>query len=117
LRTLIAKITFDSLGGTTGTIQPVTLNKMKSIMAHILPNPFSTKIEYSLDKPATVKIRVFDMQGKIVRQILNDKLDIGHYSTTWNSCNDAGQKVSRATYIVNIDVDGTSLSKHLFIVN
>ena len=112
----IAKLTFD-LSGTTGTIQPMALKKIKTAIANILPNPFSTKIQYSLDKPAMVSIRVIDMQGRIVRTITKTKMNIGHYTTTWNSCNDAGQRVGNASYIVNVEINGQSISKALFMVN
>jgi hypothetical protein len=112
----IAKLTFD-LSGTTGSVSPMALKKIKTSIAHILPNPFSTKIEYSLEKPAMVIIRVIDMQGKIVRTLSNTKMGIGHYATTWNSCNDAGQRVGNASYIVNVEINGQSISKALFMVN
>lgn len=112
----ITKLTFD-MSGPTGTIQPIALKKIKTSIANILPNPFSTKIEYTIDKPAMVSIRVIDMQGRIVRTITNTKMNIGHYTTMWNSCNDAGQRVGNASYIVNVEINGQSISKALFMVN
>jgi hypothetical protein len=112
----IAKLTFD-LSGTTGNIQPMALKKIKTVVANIYPNPFATKIEYSIAKLALVRIRVFNLQGKIMRTVSNSMMGIGHYSTTWNFCNDAGQRVGNAPYIVNVEIDGKSISKSLFIVN
>jgi hypothetical protein len=111
----IAKLTFDLSG--TGTISPMALKKIKTSIANILPNPFSTKIEYTLDKPGMVTIRVIDMQGRIVRTLADTKMNTGHYTTFWNACSDAGLRVSNASYIVNVVIDGQSVSKTLYIVN
>jgi hypothetical protein len=112
----IVKLTFD-LSGTTGAIQPGAIKKIKTTIANILPNPFSTRIEYTIDKPAMVSIRVIDMQGRIVRTITKTMMNIGQYTTTWNARDDAGQKVGNASYIVNVEINGQSVSKSLFIVN
>jgi hypothetical protein len=44
-------------------------------------------------------------------------MNIGRYTTTWNACNDAGLRVGNASYIVNVVINGQSVSKSLFIVN
>jgi hypothetical protein len=110
----IAKITFQL--GSTGTMQPIDIQKIKMAIASIMPNPFSTKIEYTLEKPAMVSVRVFDMQGKAIRTMVNAREEAGSHSLAWNTCDDAGQRVSNASYIVNVVIDGKSISKTLFIV-
>jgi hypothetical protein len=112
----IAKLTF-SVSGTTGIIQPMVLKNIKSAIANIYPNLFSARIEYSVDKPAMVKIQALDMLGRVVRTITNARMDSGHYSTKWDFCNDAGFKVGKGTYIVNVEISGQRISKSLFVVN
>jgi hypothetical protein len=113
----ITKITFDSLNNATRVTPREAGGKLKAVMAAIFPNPFSTRIQYSLDKAAAVKIRVFDMQGRTVRTLLNSRMDAGSHTTGWNACDDAGKRVSNGSYLVNIEAGGQAISQKLFIVN
>jgi hypothetical protein len=116
----ITKLTFDSIPKPSDAVsRPVVYGSrgITPIVMTIFQNQLSTRIEYTVDKPALVRIRVFDMQGKVVRIISDGEMNVGHYSITWNSCDDGGQKVSDAPYIVNVEIDGKAISRNLFVVN
>ncbi len=66
------------------------------------PNPFSqgTTIRYSLDKPDSVSIEIFDLQGKRVKTIMSNKPHSnGEYTIEWNGTNDRGGRVEAGVYI------------------
>lgn len=50
------------------------------------PNPFnpSTNIKFDLPKSSFVRLSVFDILGKEVASLVNEKLDAGSYSFQWN---------------------------------
>lgn len=51
------------------------------------PNPFNptTKIKFDLPKSTDVKISVFDVTGKEVSVLVNEKLQAGTYQTEWDA--------------------------------
>ncbi len=53
----------------------------------IHPNPFnsSTTIKYSLPTPQRVTISIFDISGRLVEKLYNDRQRAGHQSLVWNA--------------------------------
>jgi len=53
------------------------------------PNPFnpSTTIKFEVPKSSFVKITVFDISGKEIETLINEKLQAGTYQTEWNGSN------------------------------
>ena len=51
------------------------------------PNPFNstTIIQYQIHKSSNVKLIVYDVQGKEVKNLINEKLSSGIYSYDWNA--------------------------------
>jgi len=68
------------------------------------PNPFnpSTTIEYQVPKQTTVKINIYDINGQLVKELLNEEKNTGNYSTVWNGKNNAGNTVASGTYFYQI---------------
>ncbi|MFC1570099.1 DUF362 domain-containing protein, partial [bacterium] len=50
------------------------------------PNPFNptTHIEYHLDMPANVQIMVYNIQGELIRTLVNARQTSGQYLATWD---------------------------------
>lgn len=53
------------------------------------PNPFNpaTKIGFSLPKSSAVKLKVFDISGREVSELINSRLQAGTYEYEWNAAN------------------------------
>ena len=73
---------------------------------HIFPSPFAAgsgtaAIEYYLENSSEVTIRIFTMEGRPVREILNavSKSQGLHYEDTWNGRNESGQAVRSGIYL------------------
>jgi hypothetical protein len=51
------------------------------------PNPFNpvTTISFGLKSPAAVSLRIFDVSGKLVRVLVEEKRDVGHFEETWDA--------------------------------
>ena len=51
------------------------------------PNPFNpaTKISFSLPESGNVKLTVFDILGKEVSTIVNEKMNAGYFTADWNA--------------------------------
>lgn len=68
------------------------------------PNPFnpSTTISYQLDKADKVKMLIFDMNGKLVSELVNEEQRIGYYTVTWDGKNINGNPVASGIYFLTL---------------
>lgn len=51
------------------------------------PNPFNptTTIKYDIPKNTFVKIKVYDITGKLISDLVNSKMEPGSYEVNWNA--------------------------------
>ena len=66
-----------------------------NLMAYPNPSDGSSKIKYSVDAVAQVKIVVYDMQGKQINVLADKKQEAGVYTIDWNNSN-----LAKGTYII-----------------
>ena len=67
-----------------------------------LPNPFNpiTTIRYDVPAPgADVNISVYDVTGRLVRELVKEHRGAGEWSVQWNGDNDRGQGVASGVYL------------------
>ena len=65
------------------------------------PNPFNpvTTIEFELPEATVVRLEVFDMMGRRVATLVDQRLGAGRHQTRWDARNDAGSPVASGVYI------------------
>jgi hypothetical protein len=68
------------------------------------PNPFnpSTIIEYQITQPGNVKIDVYDVTGRLVKELINEQINAGKYSVVWNGKDNFGNSVASGNYFYQI---------------
>jgi hypothetical protein len=64
------------------------------------PNPFnpSTKINFALTKAENVSIKIYDITGREVITLVNEKMNAGKYTTDWQGINSGGVKIASGVY-------------------
>lgn len=64
------------------------------------PNPFNsvTNIQFNLSEPVNVNLKIYDMLGKELTTLVNENLNSGSYSISWDATNSKGNPVSIGTY-------------------
>jgi hypothetical protein len=69
------------------------------------PNPFTseTTIEYYIAEFSHVSIKVFDMQGRIIRILDDSDKNKGFFRTTWDGRNENGNAVNSGVYFYRIE--------------
>ena len=72
------------------------------------PNPFGqgTSIEYRLPAPAHVRITIFDLAGRRVRNLVDDPMPLGPHAKFWDGRTEGGQKAGSGTYVIKLSLDG-----------
>jgi hypothetical protein len=68
------------------------------------PNPFnpSTEIAYDLPEPSEVNVEIFDLLGKHVRTLVNQRQAAGRYAVSWDGRDDNNLLVSNGVFIYQL---------------
>ncbi|MFL3050502.1 MAG: T9SS type A sorting domain-containing protein [Candidatus Neomarinimicrobiota bacterium] len=82
------------------------------------PNPFNptTLISYDLPEQNVVRLAVYDILGKRVRSLVNQKMDAGAHTSFWDGTDDSGEIVGGGVYFYTLQTnDFIQTRKMLFI--
>lgn len=83
------------------------------------PNPFKTQtaIRYSLPAQAKVSLKIYDISGKIIRNLVDEDKSSGVYTAHWNGRDDKGNVVSAGVYFYRLETGKFTAIKKLLIVD
>jgi hypothetical protein len=75
------------------------------------PNPFnpSTIIQFTVPSSpggSRVTLAVYDIKGRLVKRLVDGRLEPGLHRTAWDGRDDRGMKVASGVYLARITVDG-----------
>jgi hypothetical protein len=73
------------------------------VIASVSPNPFvdNSSIRYKLDETAQVNISVYNADGKLMKVLVDKKLNAGTYSQSWN-----GSDLTKGAYLIQVTKNG-----------
>ena len=82
------------------------------------PNPFATTttIRFDLPEASRVELRVYDVQGRNVKTIVNGTLAAGTHNMTWNGRNDQGNPMASGIYFCGLKAAGHNLMKRMLLM-
>jgi len=88
-----------------------------AVSSFAAPNPFNpeTSISYSLRNQGTVSVRIYAVNGQLVRSLREEFANPGTYEVRWNGTDDSGRHVRSGIYFVNV-VQGASQSNTKVVV-
>ena len=94
------------------------LNPTQFQLLQNFPNPFNptTTITYDLPEQSSVKLTVFDIQGKEVMMLQNAAKPPGNYEVLWNGFDQQGNQVSTGVYFARLQTgDYSKTIKMLYL--
>lgn len=70
------------------------------------PNPFnlSTNIQYRISKPADMKISIYNINGRLVKTLINQHVAAGIYTVQWDGIDNNGLIVPSGVYIFSMEI-------------
>ena len=74
------------------------------------PNPFnpSTKIEFGLPQKSEVRLKVYNILGQVVGDLVDEVLEAGYYSISWDA-----NKLPAGVYFYQIETDSYTDTKRM----
>jgi PKD repeat protein len=82
---------------------------------HSAPNPFgsSTLIRYNLASATHVRLRVFDVSGRLVQVLVDANQQPGAHETSWAGRDRHGQRAAAGVYFFRLEAGGKSSSQRV----
>ncbi|HJZ57652.1 MAG TPA: FlgD immunoglobulin-like domain containing protein, partial [Gemmataceae bacterium] len=82
------------------------------------PNPLSeaTEISFSLSKPQSVALKIFDVSGQLVRRLTDGLLSAGPHSAQWDRRDDGGRQVPAGVYFYSLDAGEQRKSSRVVVL-
>jgi endonuclease I len=84
-----------------------------------LPNPFGTRtvIGFDLARREQVRLRVYDVSGRLVRTLVNGRtLESGRHHVEWNGRDDRDALVESGLYFCRLDAGPASVTRRMAFV-
>jgi hypothetical protein len=77
------------------------------------PNPFnpSTEIRFNLPHAGDVELRIYDLAGRLVREVRSGELSAGAHAVHWNGTDARGASVVSGTYMYQLLLDGQKIGE------
>jgi hypothetical protein len=84
------------------------LDDMKPIVFMLrpnVPNPFvgTTMVRFDLPKDVHVTLNIYDVRGRLIKNLVNQGLTAGRYSIGWDGKDTDGDRVASGVYYYRID--------------
>ena len=85
------------------------------------PNPFnpSTLIHFTIPRDLTnsrTTLKIYDVQGSLVKTLVDEVLPSGNYLSKWDAINEAGNKVTSGVYFYSLKVGDRVVSRKMILL-
>lgn len=108
-----------------GTSAPIFESELTQIpqiftLEQNYPNPFNpqTTITFGLpqDYQGHVSLRIYDMTGKLVRELINENRGPGSYRVVWDGLSQSGSRLASGLYLYQLRAGSFSTARKLILM-
>ena len=103
----------DDDGGALNNDTDLVYNLLKNY-----PNPFNpeTTINFSISEPSEISLKIYNMYGKEVCNLISDFYLSGNYSVKWNAVDNDGNELSSGIYIYQLSTKNSTYSNRMVLI-
>ncbi|KAA3598431.1 MAG: T9SS C-terminal target domain-containing protein [Calditrichaeota bacterium] len=73
-------------------------------------------MEFAIPQESNVHLQIFDINGRLVKELANSKMNAGFYNFDWNGTDSNGTKVSSGIYFYKLETEGFSQTKKMIFL-
>jgi subtilisin family serine protease len=113
-----ASVTIPALLTVSDSTTPVGELPLAFSFAGAVPNPFNpaTTLRFTLPADGHAELRVFDVQGRLVRSLVDGERPAGANEARWDGRDSDGRQVASGTYFARLKAAGETSVKSLVLV-
>ncbi|MDH5186581.1 MAG: T9SS type A sorting domain-containing protein [candidate division WOR-3 bacterium] len=102
-----------------GIEEQKNVSELTSILLSNSPNPFrkTTTIKYSITKRGEVSLKIYDITGRTVHNLVDGIQNPGTQMINWNGTDDSGRKLPAGVYFYQLErEDNSVITKELILL-
>ena len=82
------------------------------------PNPFNpeTSIRYALPQAEQVELRIYNLQGQLVRTLVSARQAVGVHEVRWNGRDEQGRMVSSGVYLYRLEAGSFEQTRRMLVL-
>ncbi len=79
------------------------------------PNPFNsqTNFNYSISASGAVSISIYNLQGQLIRTLVNGYRHAGNYTVSWDGSSDDGHAIGTGIYLIQMTMSNQMTSRKI----
>jgi len=89
------------------------------VLLGAVPNPFNprTSISFELPEPGPATLRIYDLQGGLVRTVVDGMIDSGGvHAVEWDGRSDSGRRMPSGAYLCRLTAGGRCETRSMMLV-
>ncbi|NIO29721.1 MAG: M6 family metalloprotease domain-containing protein [Candidatus Latescibacteria bacterium] len=96
----------------------ITTEALSLALHQNYPNPFnpSTTISFSLPREARIRLSIFNIEGKLLRTLIDEKFPAGFRQIEWDGKDEHGDPVSSGIYLYRLETEKRVLTKKMVLI-
>ena len=109
-------------GETNNTIISITDNNFVMVnkkfeLYQNYPNPFNpiTNISFSIENEANVRLSIYDISGKLIKILVDERKAPGFYSVLWEGSKENGLEAPSGIYISRLNINGNAKTRKMIL--
>ena len=122
---MIWALSYDYVGGNQLLINSIKKNYLTiedklnpeeySIELKNYPNPFNsnTVIDFYITNDSKVDLKIFDIMGNLVRNLVSDRMPVGLKKINWDGTNNSSEDIAAGVYFYQLIVNETLFSNKM----
>jgi hypothetical protein len=82
------------------------------------PNPFNprTTIAFEIAEPCDVRLAVYSTSGRLVRELVNARVDAGRRAVVWDGVDERGGAVGSGVYLCVLEAGGRRIERKMVLM-
>lgn len=104
-------------GGTARVAIPESPPPQNELLQNY-PNPFNgtTLIQYQINHPGMVAVSIYNLQGRIVKTLVNAYQPPGRHTASWDATDETGKVVGSGIYYYRLETEAVNEMKKLLFI-
>jgi hypothetical protein len=100
-----------------------SVNNLSPTAHTVFPNPepspaaLQSTLRYRLDSTGEVRLRIYDVTGRLVRRIVDTMRSAGDHTEVWDLRDEQGRPVATGLYFARLEIGPSALQRRIMVIH
>jgi flagellar hook assembly protein FlgD len=73
-------------------------------------------MQFALPHAQRVRLRIYDVEGRLVRTLVDERREAGRHVVAWSGDDDGGRRVASGLYFYRLSTDDATLTRKMLLL-